>query len=182
MAARPVSASDGGRAAIYVVESEGGVPQRLTNEPSEDGEATFSRDGRSIYFASDRSGRFEIWRIPATGGPAVQVTHGGGVAAQESWDARHVYYSKTEAGKDLWRVPVEGGVETPVPGVQPAAELRVAVGAAVAAGVDGLFIETHPEPARAHCDAASQYPLDKLEAFLAPLLELDAVVRKHVGE
>jgi Tol biopolymer transport system component len=115
------ASGESGGAAIYVVDSEGGVPQRLTYEPSEAGQATFSRDGRSIYFASDRSGRFEIWRIPATGGPAVQVTHGGGLAAQESWDARHVYYAKTEAGKDLWRVPVEGGEETPVPGVQPEA-------------------------------------------------------------
>jgi 2-dehydro-3-deoxyphosphooctonate aldolase (KDO 8-P synthase) len=48
--------------------------------------------------------------------------------------------------------------------------------------VDGLFIETHPDPAKAHCDAASQYPLDKLEAFLLPLLEIDAVVRRVVGE
>lgn len=51
--------------------------------------------------------------------------------------------------------------------------------AGVAAGVDGMFIETHPEPAKARCDAASQYPLPQLEAFLRPLLALDAVVRQH---
>lgn len=73
-----------------------------------------------------------------------------------------------------------------IPSADPRGGLRefmpVLARAAVGAGVDGLFIETHPEPAKAHCDAASQYPLDKLEAFLAPLLELDAVVRKHVKE
>lgn len=73
-----------------------------------------------------------------------------------------------------------------IPSADPRGGLRefmpVLARAAVAAGVDGLFIETHPDPASAHCDAASQYPLDKLEAFLAPLLELDAVVRKHAGE
>ncbi|HET6438931.1 MAG TPA: 3-deoxy-8-phosphooctulonate synthase [Anaeromyxobacter sp.] len=73
-----------------------------------------------------------------------------------------------------------------IPSSDPRGGLRefmpVLARAAVGAGVDGLFIETHPDPARAHCDAASQYPLDKLEAFLAPLLEIDAVVRRHWGE
>jgi 2-dehydro-3-deoxyphosphooctonate aldolase (KDO 8-P synthase) len=73
-----------------------------------------------------------------------------------------------------------------IPSADPRGGLRefmpVLARAAVAAGVDGLFIETHPDPARAHCDAASQYPVDQLEAFLRPLLEIDAVVRKQLGE
>jgi 2-dehydro-3-deoxyphosphooctonate aldolase (KDO 8-P synthase) len=44
--------------------------------------------------------------------------------------------------------------------------------AGVAAGVDGVFIETHPEPARALCDAASQLCIYDLEEFLLPLLEI----------
>jgi 2-dehydro-3-deoxyphosphooctonate aldolase (KDO 8-P synthase) len=44
--------------------------------------------------------------------------------------------------------------------------------AGVAAGVDGVFIETHPEPQKALCDAASQLCVYDLEAFLEPLLEL----------
>jgi 2-dehydro-3-deoxyphosphooctonate aldolase (KDO 8-P synthase) len=71
-----------------------------------------------------------------------------------------------------------------IPSSDPRGGLRefmpVLARAAVAAGVDGIFIETHPDPAKAHCDAASQYPLDKLEAFLKPLLEIDAVVRRVV--
>lgn len=47
--------------------------------------------------------------------------------------------------------------------------------AGVAAGVDGVFIETHPEPERALCDAASQLCVYDLEAFLQPLLELHEV-------
>jgi 2-dehydro-3-deoxyphosphooctonate aldolase (KDO 8-P synthase) len=73
-----------------------------------------------------------------------------------------------------------------IPSADPRGGLRefmpVLARAAVGAGVDGLFIETHPDPAKAHCDAASQYPLDKLESFLRPLLEIDAVVRKNLGE
>jgi len=51
--------------------------------------------------------------------------------------------------------------------------------AGVAAGVDGVFIETHPEPERALCDAASQMCVFDLEAFLEPLLELHAVEVRH---
>ncbi len=40
------------------------------------------------------------------------------------------------------------------------------VRAAIAAGCDGLFLETHEDPARALCDAATQLPLDRLEALL----------------
>lgn len=50
--------------------------------------------------------------------------------------------------------------------------------AGVAAGADGLFIETHPEPARALCDAASMLPLRKLESLLYILKEIKNVVQK----
>jgi len=58
--------------------------------------------------------------------------------------------------------------------------LPVLARAGAAAGIDGLFIETHPEPQRALCDAASQLCLDNLEEFLLPLLEIHAVVRKFL--
>jgi 2-dehydro-3-deoxyphosphooctonate aldolase (KDO 8-P synthase) len=44
--------------------------------------------------------------------------------------------------------------------------------AGVAAGVDGVFIETHPEPEKALCDAASQLCVYDLEEFLKPLVEI----------
>lgn len=50
--------------------------------------------------------------------------------------------------------------------------------AGVAAGVDGVFIETHPAPEKAMCDAASQLCLDDLEQFLLPLIEIHSVVQQ----
>lgn len=49
----------------------------------------------------------------------------------------------------------------------------------VAAGVDGLFIETHPCPSEALCDAASQLDINQLEEFLKPLIELHNIEVKH---
>jgi 2-dehydro-3-deoxyphosphooctonate aldolase (KDO 8-P synthase) len=51
--------------------------------------------------------------------------------------------------------------------------------AAVACGVDGLFFETHPDPARALSDAATQLPLERAEAFLDEACRVrDAVTEK----
>jgi 2-dehydro-3-deoxyphosphooctonate aldolase (KDO 8-P synthase) len=46
------------------------------------------------------------------------------------------------------------------------------IGAAAAAGADGFFLETHPDPARAPSDAATQWPLDRLEGLLRRTLAL----------
>ena len=51
--------------------------------------------------------------------------------------------------------------------------------AAVAAGLDGLFLETHPDPERALCDGPNQWPLDRLEPLLANLLAIDRARREH---
>jgi 2-dehydro-3-deoxyphosphooctonate aldolase (KDO 8-P synthase) len=54
--------------------------------------------------------------------------------------------------------------------------------AGVAAGVDGVFIETHPDPEKALCDAASQLCVYDLEEFLKPILELHYVEIKYRGK
>lgn len=50
--------------------------------------------------------------------------------------------------------------------------------AAVAAGVAGLFMETHPDPERALSDGPNAWPLGRVEALLETLLELDRVVKR----
>jgi 2-dehydro-3-deoxyphosphooctonate aldolase (KDO 8-P synthase) len=51
--------------------------------------------------------------------------------------------------------------------------------AGVASGVDGVFIETHPDPANALCDAASQLNVNDFEEFMKPLIELHALEVKY---
>ncbi|KPJ53945.1 2-dehydro-3-deoxyphosphooctonate aldolase [candidate division TA06 bacterium DG_24] len=53
--------------------------------------------------------------------------------------------------------------------------------AAVACGCDAMFIETHPRPADARCDAASMLPLDKLERLVEELVAIDDLVRNKEG-
>jgi len=49
--------------------------------------------------------------------------------------------------------------------------------AAVAAGVSGLFMETHPDPANAKSDGPNAWPLDRMESLLTTLLDLDRTVK-----
>jgi 2-dehydro-3-deoxyphosphooctonate aldolase (KDO 8-P synthase) len=51
--------------------------------------------------------------------------------------------------------------------------------AAVAAGADGVFFETHPDPARAKSDAATQIPLAEAEAFLDDALRVHRAVSER---
>ncbi len=53
--------------------------------------------------------------------------------------------------------------------------------AAVAAGVDGLFLEVHDNPAVAKSDGANALRLDRLKPLLEELLELHAVRQRHAG-
>jgi Tol biopolymer transport system component len=91
----------------------------MTYEPSMDAIASWSRDGKWIYFASNRTGEFQIWKMPAQGGKATQVTRGGGWGAFESLDGKYLYFSKWGGvwwapGDGIWKVPVGGGEETRV--------------------------------------------------------------------
>ena len=51
--------------------------------------------------------------------------------------------------------------------------------AGVAAGVAGLFMETHPKPNEAWSDGPNAVPLGKMKALLETLVELDVVTKKH---
>ena len=54
--------------------------------------------------------------------------------------------------------------------------------AAVAAGVAGIFMETHPDPTKALSDGPNAWPLDRMKSLLATLKELDIAVKKQPFE
>jgi len=51
--------------------------------------------------------------------------------------------------------------------------------AAVATGVSGLFMETHPDPANAKSDGPNAWPLDRMESLLTTLVELDKLMKQR---
>ena len=54
--------------------------------------------------------------------------------------------------------------------------------AAVAAGVAGIFMETHPDPAKALSDGPNAWPLDRMKSLLSTLAELDSAVKRQPFE
>ena len=51
--------------------------------------------------------------------------------------------------------------------------------AATAAGIAGLFMETHPDPNKALSDGPNAWPLDKMRALLETLVSIDTTIKKH---
>lgn len=69
---------------IYVVRVAGGAPVELTPgaSPHGNGGPVFSPDGAAVYFVSNRNGPYEVFRVPAAGGAAEQVTTGSGIVGR----------------------------------------------------------------------------------------------------
>ena len=107
---------------VFTVGTSGGSPRRVTASPSRDVTPSWSQDGRWIYFSSDRTGRWQVWKLAfdaRDGGSALQVTQGGGFAPTESPDGEYVYFSRRHSFPEdpenaVWRVPVQGGKEEEV--------------------------------------------------------------------
>ena len=100
---------------VFVIRAEGSGLRRLTDRPDDDEKTNrrgmwqpaWSADGKWIYFSSDSKGRFEIWRMPWTGGPAEQVTKNGGTSAYPSRDGGWIYYMNAQPGP-LRRIKPDG--------------------------------------------------------------------------
>lgn len=68
---------EGGSQLFMIDAAGGGEPKRLAQSNSIDTEPTFTADGKSIYFVSDRGGAPQIYRMSATGGNPERVTFTG---------------------------------------------------------------------------------------------------------
>jgi tricorn protease len=108
---------------IYKVPASGGQAVPLTIGDSYDYAPVWSHDGRSIAFASDRSGNFDVFLMPASGGEATRLTFHSGAEVPTSFTADDKRILFTAARQDvvtnaqfpmplfseLYSVPVSGG-------------------------------------------------------------------------
>jgi hypothetical protein len=125
----------------------------LTGTPSNEVLPSFSLNGKFVYFASDRTGSWQIWKQPLDGGAAQRITEDRGFASRESPDRRWLYYSKPDA-KGLFRAPLTGGEEECVLASFPAAYW----GAWTLVGEKVLYFA--PPPAREDADPFDLRMLD----------------------
>ena len=98
------------RAQIFMIDAEGRNTRALTEGEHENDVPIWSRDGKGVYFASDRTGRYELWKQDLASSTLTQVTKHGGFLAAESYDGRYLYYVKHFCS-GIWRMPIDGGGE-----------------------------------------------------------------------
>ena len=116
------------RTDIWVVPTAGGTPRQMTNDPGAENAPMWSRDGKRIYFVSNRGGPApwgDAWQIPAEGGAPTRITQGGSSPVKyESADGKALIYQspilyqsvdakpltyRTFGDTPLMAVPIGGG-------------------------------------------------------------------------
>jgi Tol biopolymer transport system component len=99
---------------LYRIAIDTGHTTRLTDDKAHHLFPNFSRNGKWIYFSSTRSGKLELFKMPAGGGRASLVIPRSVTNAQESPDGRWLYFSDYAPVNGLYRMPTAGGQITRV--------------------------------------------------------------------
>ena len=102
---------DAARDVVYVLNRDASVPQALTDAQHNSSVPSWTHDGAALYVGSDRSGTWQVWRLPLNGDAPTPVTDNGGAMALESPDGTTLYYNKPRQAA-IWQRPVGGGPET----------------------------------------------------------------------
>jgi Tol biopolymer transport system component len=140
-------ATMGGNTGVYVVSVDGGSATRLTGGQAAETDPEWSRDGHWIYYASNETGRSEIWKMSPDGRTRARLTSEGGFEPRESSDGQFVYFVSDRRGYALGpatrleRIPPEGGAASLV---YPA----VVSGAWSVAGDRVVFLVARPDSFR----------------------------------
>jgi dipeptidyl aminopeptidase/acylaminoacyl peptidase len=125
------SLSADGQWDIWTLDTEGGAPVRLTKGGGT--VPSWSRDGRFVYFHSERDGSGQVFRVPASGGAEERVTRdGAGHGAMESADGRTLIFKRGDGNSPLIALPLPSGAERTI---APCVRAWPAVFDVVASGV-----------------------------------------------
>jgi hypothetical protein len=175
-----------GPGAVFLIKAGEATPYPLVQDGFSNRVPRWSRDGNWIYFASNRSGDWQTWKIQEWGGSPVQVTHRGGFAAEESSDGQYLYYVKhNHESPEVWRMAVGGGPESLVhPALRP---LDWAAWAMVDKGI--VFVESgaNDEPTVSFYDFSTEAVrhlaiLDKPPFWVTATQDGGAVIFDHPGQ
>jgi len=125
------SQAQDGHFGVWTIGVDGSGLRQVTHDPADEKTPSWSRDGRLLYFESNRTGRFEVWRAAPAGGAWEQVTHEGGCNAVESADRGTLYYMRKCGDAALLARPTAGGQERMI--------LQCVEGWSYAVGPQGIF-------------------------------------------
>jgi TolB protein len=142
------------RCEIYLMNIDGSNPRRLTNSNAFNGSPVWSRDGRTIYFYSDRDGgAFRIWAMDADGGHPHALTpkERPGFSPAVMPDGRIAFAEKTTNGFRITSVAPDGGDIRIESGTQqdcrsPAFDQRVRMVCTAKGSLAGMLLVSNGRP------------------------------------
>ncbi|WP_299496855.1 hypothetical protein [Mucilaginibacter sp.] len=95
---------------VYTVPVAGGIPKQITpTGPSY--LHGWSPDSKSLVFCGQRNGDFDIYKVPAEGGPEVQLTNTKGLddGPEYTPDGKYIYFNSVRSGlMQIWRMKPDG--------------------------------------------------------------------------
>ncbi|HEY8187030.1 MAG TPA: PDZ domain-containing protein, partial [Pyrinomonadaceae bacterium] len=108
---------------IWIVPRSGGIARRVTSFQGQTSNPHFSPDRKWIAFSGEYAGNFDVYVVPADGGEPRRLTWHPGADLVQGWtsDGKSILFSSSRAtwapsgAPRFWTVPVEGGVEEPLP-------------------------------------------------------------------
>lgn len=106
----------GGQSAIYTVALESGKTERVTEPGANNTTPSWSFDGHTLYFASDRTEQWQIWQQDVGGGEAAQITQHGGFRGFEAQDGTFYYARRDTAG--VWHKADDGTEKLLIPNLE----------------------------------------------------------------
>jgi len=124
---------------IWTIDADGGSLRRVTSNPADDNQPTWSQDGRFIYFSSDRTGTATVWRVPVAGGREEEVARTGGGRSQEAPDGKTLFFQRASRAQSspLLAVSLAGGPERTVVDCVTRQGFAVGVAGVYHVGCDG---------------------------------------------
>jgi tricorn protease len=108
---------------IWTVDKSDGLARRITSFQGTTENPKFSPDGKLIAFSAQYAGNVDVYVVPADGGEPKRLTWHPGADQVQGWtpDGKSIVFNSgrataaPNAAPRFWTVPVEGGVETPMP-------------------------------------------------------------------
>jgi Tol biopolymer transport system component len=91
---------------IFIKRTDSRVVTQLTNDPAQDTMPAISPDGTKVAFCSDRSGNWDIYVMPITGGKAVQITSDTTDEIHPSWspDGKQLVFCRMGQSSGRWEM------------------------------------------------------------------------------
>ena len=103
-------ASPGFHTQIFVMDSDGRNRRAMLGGDTNYVTPSWSHDSRFLYYSSNRTGSYQVWKREIATNIDTQITHHGGLGPLESYDGKAIYYSKLD-GAGVWEVSTGGGDE-----------------------------------------------------------------------